>query len=471
MASIGALVAAVLLMAIVPIILARLKTWLPKIDILIGCYLIGGVIGQTPLPRAAGASVETIASATVIFGLPCILLCANLPEARRTAGPALLAMVLGSVCMVAAVAVAYCVVVAAGLDPHDTAVLTGLMTAVGSGGTPNMAAVRVATGVRTELYIACHTAEMAVGALYLLFMMTASLRVGKLCMRSKASHAVATACSSVAVQDNTRARSGSIEGSEVAHVPLDASQQPGQPANAAAQPAASVEMTGVPRTSSKSPLQPVEDADPDVEDELDAQENAMAELAVMQEDIRQLAKREAVVPTLKSAGVTLVIVAIGAGIPMFAFKGEAAETIAPIVQVLAVTSMALAASFVPAIRQLPYSFPLGHYFVYMFCVGMGMLADVAKLLSGSPLVLLFVAICMPLATALHAGVCLLLRIDVETWIVTSMAGMLSPPFVPLGTRAAKAPHLMVPGITAGLLGYAYGSYLGLGIAEAFKSTA
>lgn len=55
--------------------------------------------------------------------------------------------------------------------------LTGLLVGVYTGGTPNLAALRIALEVDKDLYLAVHAADMAVGALYVLFFITAAKRV------------------------------------------------------------------------------------------------------------------------------------------------------------------------------------------------------------------------------------------------------------------------------------------------------
>jgi hypothetical protein len=51
---------------------------------------------------------------------------------------------------------------------------------------------------------------------------------------------------------------------------------------------------------------------------------------------------------------------------------------APVVLLL-ITSLALAASFLPAVRHLPGSYALGDYALLVLCVAVGTLADASRL--------------------------------------------------------------------------------------------
>jgi uncharacterized membrane protein len=50
-------------------------------------------------------------------------------------------------------------------------------------------------------------------------------------------------------------------------------------------------------------------------------------------------------------------------------------------------------------------------------------------------------------------------------MITSVAFICSPPFVPVVAGALKNRHIIVSGITIGIIGYAVGNYLGYIVAE------
>ena len=66
--------------------------------------------------------------------------------------------------------------------------------------------------------------------------------------------------------------------------------------------------------------------------------------------------------------------------------------------------------------------------------------------------------------ALHALLCRLFRIDADTFVITSVAAILSPAFVPMAARALRNPAVLMSGMTTGILGFAIGNYLGIAVA-------
>mgnify|MGYP001378781731 FL=1 len=69
----------------------------------------------------------------------------------------------------------------------------------------------------------------------------------------------------------------------------------------------------------------------------------------------------------------------------------------------------------------------------------------------------------------HALLSKLAGIDVDTFIVTSVSAICSPPFVPVLAEALKNRAVLMTGLTTGLVGYAAGNYLGVSIAYLFRS--
>ena len=54
-------------------------------------------------------------------------------------------------------------------------------------------------------------------------------------------------------------------------------------------------------------------------------------------------------------------------------------------------------------------------------------------------------------------------------MVTSVAAVGSPPFVPMMARALNNPGAILPGMTTGVIGYALGSYLGISLGLYLRS--
>jgi len=70
---------------------------------------------------------------------------------------------------------------------------------------------------------------------------------------------------------------------------------------------------------------------------------------------------------------------------------------------------------------------------------------------------------------LHALLCKLAGVDSDTFMVTSVSAICSPPFVPLLVKALGNPGVMLSGMTTGIIGYALGNYLGVSLALLLQS--
>ena len=65
----------------------------------------------------------------------------------------------------------------------------------------------------------------------------------------------------------------------------------------------------------------------------------------------------------------------------------------------------------------------------------------------------------------HALICRLLKVDADSMIISSVAFINSPPFVPMFSAAMRNKNTLITGISAGLIGYAVGNYLGFIMSE------
>jgi uncharacterized membrane protein len=72
------------------------------------------------------------------------------------------------------------------------------------------------------------------------------------------------------------------------------------------------------------------------------------------------------------------------------------------------------------------------------------------------------------AIILHFLLATIFRIDRDTVIITSTAAIYGPAFIGPVANAIKNKEMIVPGITMGLLGYAIGNYIGIGIGMLLK---
>lgn len=142
--------------------------------------------------------------------------------------------------------------------------------------------------------------------------------------------------------------------------------------------------------------------------------------------------------------------------------------------ILLLTTLSIAASFIPLVRRVnsladrrqrqPLAFRVGLYFVYLFCFTIANACDIRQLdLTGSLNILWYILFIIFGSLLLQILFARILRLDGDTTLVTSVALINSPPFVPLVAALLDNRDLTVLGITIGLIGYLVGNYLGLAV--------
>lgn len=159
--------------------------------------------------------------------------------------------------------------------------------------------------------------------------------------------------------------------------------------------------------------------------------------------------------------IALVIFGVVAGLSFLLF-----DEIRFAFLIAATTLLAVAASFIPKVKNLQGSFAAGDYFLLVFGTGAGLMSDFRLFKTDSIEIVAYMALVLFLSIAIHIFLAWLFRIDRDTAIITSAAGIMSAPFVPAIARSMKNPNIILPGIAAGILGTAAGSILGIMIAEA-----
>lgn len=136
------------------------------------------------------------------------------------------------------------------------------------------------------------------------------------------------------------------------------------------------------------------------------------------------------------------------------------------VAILGATTFAIGLSFVPAVRTRKGLYETGDYLLLVFCVAVGSLATFGRLAGAELFLIGFTTLVVLGSVALHAALCALFRVDRDTMIITSVAALYGPPFVPPVARALGNREILVSGVTTGLVGLAVGNYLGIAVAYA-----
>lgn len=174
-------------------------------------------------------------------------------------------------------------------------------------------------------------------------------------------------------------------------------------------------------------------------------------------------KKSSNLSILMALGLSASIVAFSTGLSLFLF-GEMKIAIV----ILAITTLSIICSFNKRVREIKGSFDTGQYLLLMFCVAIGTLANVKELLFANPYILLYVGLVMIGAILFHYLLAAVFKIDVDTVLITSTGAIYGPAFVGPIAGVLKNREVVVTGLTAGILGYSLGNYLGIGLAMLLK---
>lgn len=160
----------------------------------------------------------------------------------------------------------------------------------------------------------------------------------------------------------------------------------------------------------------------------------------------------------------LAVGCIGIGILFeFLIEGTFAENFLYIL--LAVSILGVAFSFFKPIRQIKGQYTLGMYLILMFSLALSMSIDWSIFLTDILPTLAFFTCAQVAVILLHILLCFIFRVDGDTAIITSTAGVYGPPFIAPVAKAANRQDLIAPGVICGAVGLAIGTLLGLGIGQ------
>jgi uncharacterized membrane protein len=351
-----------------------------KVGIVLICYIVGIFLGNIGFfPESAQPYQENLADAAVAFALPLLLFTLDVRRWFSLAGKALVSM--AAACF-AAVIMSMLGTLLTHSMMEDSWKVGGMATAVYTGGTPNVAALRAALNVDMDTFVIFHTYDTVISIGYIIFCLSLAQRFfGKW-------------------------------------------------------------------------LRPFS-------------ENAPEDVVVSQEEegtediaaFKGLLKPGSWPPLFLLSLLSGAIVLGGLWISSFF-----SETAAPAIAIVVITSLGIGASLITPVRNTKYAFQWGMYVIYLFCCVVGSMVDARVLTHIHYPILFFVALAVFGSMGLHALLCRLLRVDVDTFIITSVAAICSPPFVPPVAAALKNRHMLLSGITMGIIGYAVGNYLGIFVA-------
>lgn len=139
-----------------------------------------------------------------------------------------------------------------------------------------------------------------------------------------------------------------------------------------------------------------------------------------------------------------------------------------VIIMLVVTTCGIGFSFIKKVRSAPGSYTVGQYLILMFSLGIGLSFNFGTLNQEALLLLAMFATAQFGSLIVHLLLCRICKIDADTSLVTSTAGIYGPAFIVPVAEALDNREVVLPGLICGILGYAIGNYLGIGIAIALK---
>ncbi|MBR3450998.1 MAG: DUF819 family protein [Bacteroidales bacterium] len=367
--------------------LCRRFSAIGKVGAILVLYFLGIILANLFVFPFEGVAAklfplqDALTSVTIPLALPLILFACDFREwpVRKALGSLLIGLV-----SVMAVATAGYFLFRAHLGEQAPAI-AGMVVGVYTGGTPNLAAIKMMLGVDEGTYVLMNSFDMLVSFIFLVFLMAVGIRLFRQIL------------------------------------PVDS--------------AAEAEK-GLPNVGQKL-----------------AQSEA--------EMYRGIFTRQHFLPTLKALGLSVLIAGIGLGLSFLLTGG-----INMIVLILTLTTLAIAASFLPAVKKWEKSYDAGMYLVLIFSLVVASMVDIRSLDFHEGLwLLLYITFAIFGSLTLQVILGRIFKIDADTTVITSVAMVNSPLFVPMIAESMKNRRVILTGITIGIIGYAVGNYLGVLIAQ------
>ena len=336
-----------------------------------------GQITAGDLLRNRIATVQDMITTIAIpLAIPLLLFSLNIRKWFRLAGTTFLSLILALISVVVVVFAGYYIFRdrIPGLGK-----IAGMLIGIYSGGTPNLASIKEALNVDPDIFIMTHTADLVIGAITLLFLMTVAQRFFLLFL---------------------------------------------------------------------PPFRNPHSA---------GETERLAREAAEMDDFSGIFTKENFVPLLKAIGLSVLIFAIGGALGLLVPKKSMMAVV-----ILTITTLGILASLLPAVNNIKKTYQTGMYFIIVFCLVVSSMADLRGMINVEYLdLLMYVALVYFGSLFVHILLSMIFRIDADTVIITSTAMIYSPPFVPVIASALKNRDVIISGLTAGIVGYIIGNYLGI----------
>ena len=373
--------------------LCRKSTILNKIGEILLLYIVGILISNIVVfPLGLGEQLhgiqDALTSVTILLAFPMILFGCDFKNWKLK--KAIVALCIGLVSVVAVDIIGFYI-----FNDNQTGFekIAGLLVGVYTGGTPNLASLKIALNVDAETYIFVHTFDMIISFIYLVFLMSFGIRIFRIFLKAQR--------------------------------PTVNSQQ----------------------------------------STVNSQRSTVNNQQPIAESYSGIFTKKHFPKTLGALGLAILIVGVGMGVS-FILSGKIDNML---ILILTMTTLSIAASFLPFVRKMEKSYDAGMYLVLVFSLVVASMVDVTAIdyRAGANIIgyIAFVIFCSLVLSIILSKI---FKVDSDTMVITSVALINSPLFVPMIAESMKNKKVIITGITVGVIGYAVGNYLGIIVAQLLK---
>ena len=149
---------------------------LRRLGAILTAYGVGLIAGASGLlPENAAEIQDIIATITIPLALPLMLFSSNMKSWVRLAGNTIKSLIIALIAVVFAVATGYFIF--NNEESENLWKVGGLLIGVYSGGTPNLAALKLMLNVDNNSYLLTHAYDMIISAAYFFFLITVGQKV------------------------------------------------------------------------------------------------------------------------------------------------------------------------------------------------------------------------------------------------------------------------------------------------------
>lgn len=382
------------------IFLCRRSPFFEKIGEILTLYVVGIIISNVVVfPLGLGDKLkgiqDALTSVTILLAFPMILFGCDFRNWKLR--KAITALCIGLVSVVVVDIIGFYI-----FNDEQTGFekIAGLLVGVYTGGTPNLASLKIALNVDAETYIFVHTFDMIISFVYLVFLMSCGIRIFRAILSQRVDDPMSRQAETPQLQQENK------------QSVIDTSEQVNN-----------------------------------------------------QQSYSGVFSKKHFLKTLGAFGLAVLIIGVGMGVS-FLISGKVDNML---VLILTMTTLSIAVSFFPFVRKMEKSYDAGMYLVLVFSLVVASMVDVTAIdyRAGANIIayIAFVIFCSLLLSVLLSKI---FKVDSDTMVITSVALINSPLFVPMIAESMKNKKVIITGITVGVVGYAVGNYLGIIVSQLLK---